>query len=41
MKRMFGSFVNVLDVFLVVYFFYLVFLEENSFIKLKILSNII
>lgn len=41
MKRMFGSFVNVLDVFLVVYFFYLVFLVENIFIKLKISLNII
>lgn len=41
MKRMFGSFVNVLDVFLVMYFFYLVFLVENIFIELKISLNII
>lgn len=41
MKRMSGSSVNVLDVLLAVYSFYLAFLEENSSTKSKTSSNII
>lgn len=41
MKRMSGSSVNVLDVLLAVYSFYLAFLEENTSTKSKTLPNII
>lgn len=41
MKRMSGSSVNVLDVLLAVYSFYLAFLEENSSTKSKTSPNII
>lgn len=41
MKIMSGSSVNVLDVLLAVYSFYLAFLEENSSTKSKTSLNII
>lgn len=41
MKRLSGSSVNVLDVLLAVYSFYLAFLEENSSTKSKTSPNII
>lgn len=41
MKRMSGSSVNVSDVLLAVYSFYLAFLEENSSTKSKTSPNII
>lgn len=41
MKRMSGSSVNILDVLLAVYSFYLAFLEENSSTKSKTSPNII
>lgn len=41
MKRMSGSSVNVLDVLLAAYSFYLAFLVENTSAKSKTLPNII
>lgn len=41
MKRMSGSSVNVLDVLLAVYSFYLAFLVENTSAKSKTSPNII